>query len=260
MTTSAARPLRSFWSDGRRVERVAYVVGMLLMLSGVVHFGILAASGGSWEGPLSFRKPATFGVSFGVTLISITWVTTFLRLGERTRSVLIAALTIACVVETTLVSLQTWRGVPSHFNLETPLDSLVARTLAVGGALIVAMVAGLTFVAFRSNPHLPASVRTAIRAGFVALFASMIVGALMIARGMALVFAGHAPAAYATAGAFKLTHAVTMHGILLLPALAWGLSFLNWTERSRLRLIQLTAALYAFGAAATAAREFIRPM
>jgi hypothetical protein len=32
-----------------------------------------------------------------------------------------------------LISLQAWRGVPSHFNLETPLDAAIARVLAFGG-------------------------------------------------------------------------------------------------------------------------------
>ena len=45
-------------------ERAGYAAGALLVGSGVVHMAILLGTGGSWEGPLSFRKPVTFGLSF----------------------------------------------------------------------------------------------------------------------------------------------------------------------------------------------------
>ena len=37
-------------------------------------------------GPLSLRKPTTFGLSFGLTLITIAWVLSFLELRDRTRT------------------------------------------------------------------------------------------------------------------------------------------------------------------------------
>jgi len=37
---------------------------------------------------------------------------------------------------------------------------------------------------------------------------------------------------------------VTMHAILVLPALAWLLSFANWSEQRRLRVVLLAAAGY----------------
>jgi hypothetical protein len=143
-----------------------------------------------------------------------------------------------------LVSLQAWRGVPSHFNMETTFDALVARILAAGGIALIAIIATLTFAAFRANPTVPVSLHIAIQIGFVALFGSLVVGAFMIAKGMLLVFAGNPQAAYATGGTLKPTHAVTMHAILVLPALAWLLSFASWNERRRLRVVLLAAAGY----------------
>lgn len=244
--------LRSFWTRGQRVERAAYAVGALLIVSGLIHLAILVIGGGSWEGPLSFRKPTTFGLSFGLTLITVVWVASFLPLGRRTRVRLLGAFTAACAIETALISLQAWRGVPSHFNLETTFDGLVARTLAAGGFALVAIIVVLTLVAFRANPTVPISLRIAIRIGFVTLLTSLVVGALMIAKGMLLVFAGHSQAAYATGGSLKPIHAVTMHAILVLPALAWLLSFTNWTERRRLGVVLLAAMGYLVLAASVA--------
>jgi hypothetical protein len=245
VSAAIARALWTFWRRGRTVERAGYIVGALLFVSGLIHLAILAIGGGSWEGPVSLRKPATFGLSFGLTLLTIVWVAALLRLSARLRSMLLGGFTAACAVETLLVSLQAWRGVPSHFNLETTFDGLVARTLAGGGFVLVVVIATLLLGSFRSQPGVPVSLRVAIRIGFVTLFASLVVGALMIARGMRLVFAGDPLAAYATGGALKPTHAAMMHTILVLPLLAWLLSFTDWSERRRTAVVLLAAAGYA---------------
>jgi hypothetical protein len=248
-----ARSLWSFWQQGRSVERAGYLIGALLLVSGVIHLAVLSTGGGTWMGPLSLRKPTTFGLSFGLTLITIAWVSSFLRLGDRARSLLLGIFTVACVMETALVMLQAWRGVPSHFNLETTFDGAVARMLAAGGFTLVVIVAVMTLVSFRANPTISPSLRIAIRIGFGALLGSLVVGALMIADGMALVFAGDFQAAYATGGTFKPTHAVTMHAILVLPFLAWLLSLTDWSERRRLRIVLLATAGYAAFAGVVAA-------
>ena len=225
----------------------------MLLASGLVHLGTLTISGGSWMGPLSLRKPMTFGLSFGLTLITITWVTSFLRLGGRARTVLLSVFAGACVLETALVSLQAWRGVPSHFNVETPVDAFVTQMLAAGGVTLVAIIAALTFVSFRAAPATPAAMRVAIRTGFVILLSAMASGALMIAKGMSLVFAGNPQAAYLTGGSLRPTHGVTMHAILVLPVLAWLVSLTPWSERRQLRLVLLAAAGYVVFAGAVAA-------
>lgn len=241
---SIAAALWSFWQRGRTVERAGYVVGALLLGSGLLHLGILAIRGGSWEGPLSLRKAATFGLSFGITLITIVWVVSLLRIGERSRTALLGAFTITCGLETVLVSLQAWRGVPSHYNIETPFDAVVARSLAAGGFALIVIIAAFALAAFRANPQVPISLRIAIRIGFVTLCTSLAVGALMIAKGMRLVLARDPQAAYLTGGTLKPTHMVTMHAILVLPALAWLLSFANWPERRRVAVMLLGAAGY----------------
>jgi hypothetical protein len=249
---SVASALVSFWTRGQPTERAAYMVGALLLISGLIHVAILLIGGGSWQGPLSLRKAMTFGLSFGLTLITIVWVASFLRLNDRERVLLPGALTVTCALKTALVTVQAWRGVPSHFNMETTFDASVARMLAAGGSVLVAIIVVLTFTAFRTNPTVPVSLRVAIQIGFVALVAAVVVGALMIAKGMRLVFAGDPQAAYVTGGGLKPTHAVTMHAILVLPALAWLLSFANWSERRRLVVVLVAAAGYVVLAGAVA--------
>jgi hypothetical protein len=244
---------------GRGVERIGYAIGSALLLSGLVHVAILLISGASWEGPTSLRKAATFGLSFGITLLSIVWVSAFVPLAARTRTWLLGIFIGACVLETTLVSLQAWRGVPSHFNVEMPFDALVAQFLAFGGFILVATIITLTFASFRTDPLVPVSLRIAIRVGFVALVGAQVIGALMIAKGMGLVFAGEPQAAYDSAGWLKPMHAVMMHGILVLPVMARLLSFTDWPERRRLDIVLLGTLAYALVVGVVVVENVIAP-
>jgi len=234
----------SWWAQASAIERVACGVGALLFSSGVVHVAILLGTGASWDGPLSLRKAATFGLSFGLTLMNIVWVASFLEMSRTVRASLIGSFTAACALETVLVTMQAWRGVPSHFNLETTFDGLVARALAIGGAVLVAVISWLMVAAWRRRPPVEDSFRVAIRLGLSILVAAQLVGALMIARGMLLVFAGNPQAAYDTAGSLKPVHGVAMHGILVLPLLAYALSFVDWPEQRRLHIIRVASAAY----------------
>jgi hypothetical protein len=238
------------------VERAAYWTGGLLLLSGVMHLVVLLTSGGTWEGPLSLRKPTTFGLSFGLTLVNVTLITSFLPFKNRSRTLLLGLFTTACALETLLVSLQTWRGVPSHFNVETPFDAAIAQTLAVGGFTLVAIIIVLTVAVFRHGGALPPAVRLAIRAGFVALVGAQIVGGVMIATGMRLVFGGDPQGAYATGGWLKSVHGVLMHGILVLPLLAWLIARTNSDERSQKRGVRAAIAVYALVVAVTLLAAF----
>jgi hypothetical protein len=235
----------------RAVERAAYAVGALLMLSGVIHLAILLIVGGAWEGPVSLRKPTTFGLSFGLTLINVTLISSFVALRDRTRTLLLGIFAAACVLETFLISLQAWRGVPSHFNVETPFDATVAQMLALGGIALVTIVVVLTVAAFRAGMALPPGLRSAIRAGLVALVGAQIVGGVMIATGMRLVFGGDPQRAYATAGWLKPVHAALMHGILVLPLLAWWISSTGWDEHTQTRAVRRGIAAYSLVVAAT---------
>jgi len=232
---------------------ISYGVGALLIVSGLVHLAILLGSGGSWSGPLSLRKPMVFGLSFGITLITMTWVTSFLNLRDRVRAAFVSVFGAASVLETGLVTLQAWRGVPSHFNVATAFDALVTRGLAGGGVVLVLEIVALTVVAFRPNTAVPASLRLAVQVGFVLLSAAMVVGGVMIGIGMRQVFAGNAAQAYATGGALKPTHAITMHGILVLPVVGKLLAATDWSEERQLQMMRLVATGYVLLALGVAA-------
>ncbi|MDL4774970.1 hypothetical protein [Actinomadura xylanilytica] len=245
-----AAGLRAFWTRGRAIERTCYAIGAALIASGLVHLVVFAVDGGPWTGPVSWRKPVTFGLSFGLTLVTIAWVASFVRLGERARVRVLGVFAAACVVETALITLQAWRRVPSHFNEETGFDTVVTRILAAFGGILIVTLVALTVAAFRDAPGTAPSMRLAVRAGFAALLGALACGAAMIARGVVEVQTGHQQLAYHVAGALKPAHAVTMHAVLVLPAIAWLLTFTALAEARRVRVVALASAAYGVAALA----------
>jgi hypothetical protein len=226
-------------------RRACYLIGAVLLLSGLVHLAVLIGTGGGWAGPVSWRKPATFGLSFGLTLISIAWVTTFLPLGERFGRLLLGVFAAACVTEVALITGQAWRGVPSHFNMETSVDAAISRVLAAGGGVLIAVIVALTVVSWRPNPAVAPSMRLAVRAGLLALDAALLVGAVMVVYAVLDVAGGDQQAAYAVGARWKPAHFVPMHGVLALPVLAWLLARTTLPEPARTRIVALAVAGYA---------------
>jgi hypothetical protein len=239
----------SWGTPGRGVERVCYLVATLLVLSGLFHLGVFAVDNRPWEGPLSWRKPTTFGLSFGMTLATVTWVTSHLRMSDRLRGVLLGVFAVDCVLEVTGITLQAWRDVPSHFNTTTPFDSTVAFSLAFGGAVLVGVLGTFAVTAFRGRIDGPPSMRLALGAGFAFLVAGLLAGVAMIVRGTTLVKSGHPTEGYDTAGFLKLFHAVTLHAVLVLPLIAWWLERRGvGDETRRTRIVAGVTAAYVLAA------------
>ncbi|KOV60394.1 hypothetical protein [Streptomyces sp. MMG1121] len=229
----------------RPVDRLCHATGLFLVLSGLVHLVVFAVDGGPWDGPVSWRKPFTFGLSFGLTLIAVTWVTSYLRVEARLRAVLLLVFAADCVVEVGGITLQAWRRVPSHLNMETPFDTAVSMSLAVGGAVLVVLLTVFAVASFRYRPTGPAGMSLAVRSGFAILLVALASGAAMIARGVVLTRTGHQQAAYHSTAPLKPLHAVSLHAVLVLPLLARLLSRSPWSEQTRRRIVATAVGCYA---------------
>jgi hypothetical protein len=231
------------WRQARPPQRFAAVVGAALVVVGVAHLAVWLVVGGAWAGPISFRKPTTFGISFGLTTITLAWVTGHLRISDRARWLLLGPLAVADTYEVVWVSVQRWRGVASHFNFNTPLDTALFLAGGVAIALTVTVIVVLTVLVFTAMQAAP-SMTLAIRAGLLILLVGQAVGGWMIQHGVGPASDGVTTGltTFGAAGVMKVPHAVALHAIQVLPALAWLLSFATLAERRRMSLV-VTATL-----------------
>ncbi|HEX6678128.1 MAG TPA: hypothetical protein VF486_24310 [Actinomycetes bacterium] len=238
--------LAGYWQEARPPQRFAAVVGAALIVVGLGHLAAWLLVGGAWAGPVSFRKPTTFGISFGLTTITLAWVAGRLRITDRTAWLLLAPLAAADTYEVVWVSAQRWRGVASHFSFGTTLDTWL---FVLGGAAIAVTVTAilvLTVLAFTAVSAMP-SMALAIRAGLLILLVAQGVGGWMIQHGVGPASEGVTSGltTLGPAGVMKVPHAVAIHAIQVLPALAWLLSFATLPERRRVVLVGTATLGYA---------------
>ena len=233
------RPVRS-------CQRVGYVCAGLLVLSGLGHVLVFLVDGGPWEGPVSWRKPIVFGLSFGITLATLTWIVGLLKAPKTVAWAMVGALSVASVGEVVLISLQRWRGVPSHFNEDTPFDETVFSLMGSLVSLVVAITVIVTVWSFFRLDALPA-LALAVRAGLALMLVAQLVGVQMIAVG-GNTFGAH--------GALKLPHAFTLHAVQVLPLLALALLLAGTVERRALRIVALGAVGYSCLIASTMVQTY----
>lgn len=227
--------LKNYWHEGEGYQKILYFTGFLLITSALFHTVVLIVTDGPLKGDVSFRKAISFGEAFGLTAISLAWFLTFLPKKRVIWWILSSVYTVATFVEVFLVTMQVWRGVPSHFNFSTPFDAAVFRLMGISislhAPLILGVFAGSVFFLKAST-----SFKWAITSGMLLLLASLIFGVVMIINNSNTIN---------QFGQMKFPHALALHASQVLPLLALLFSFTNFSESKRTRFVILGVLSYA---------------
>jgi hypothetical protein len=212
------------------------LVGIALLASGLAHVAVWGVVGGPWEGPVTWRKPILFGISAGLTSLSLGWVWSKLprRWGDHW---LAAATAWALILEVLLINLQRWRGVASHFNRATPLDSAIYDAMGVLIIFVSLVIVDLTVRLFRDRVSLTADMLLAAQAGMVLLVISCALGVWVSVHGDRQVAAGLEAERFGAAGVAKFPHGMVIHAIQWLPAIAWAARRAGLGGQARLRVV-----------------------
>lgn len=237
--------------DGLRLDR-SYSrwlgwTALLLTASGIAHTGVVIARGWDWSGAVSFRKPVTFAISFALLLWACGWVMD--RLPSRPPigwglTVLLAAGSLG---ETGLITMQSWRGVASHFNVAAGFDAAVFAGM---GATIVVVSIALGLLAVWALIERPpdSAVRLAILAGMAMILAGLGIGMWVIQLGFQMLETlGAVPDTVLAgeAGVAKFPHALALHGLQLFIVTAVVAARAGFGAKQRHRIVGMVVAGYA---------------
>ena len=239
-------------------ERVLWLAGWLLLATMAVHVVALVVTGGAVTGPVSLRKPATFAETSWLLCWSVALALPWLRLGRTRRAVVSVAVLAFGIGETSIMAVQAWRGVPSHYNFTTTFDAVLMRGGAGGLAFVLLTGLVVLLSGVRRSGASP-SVRLGVVAGTLLLVAGCAVGFVMISN-MSGVFDGGFATAFSRpqvgylgpnagtvgheyvllrphtdGGDLVLLHAIGVHGLVLLTLPALALTRSRRPERERLR-------------------------
>lgn len=209
----------------------------VLFASGIVHAVLFVIQGASWEGPLSLRKPILFGISGGMTVLSVAWLMTQLTPQKFDRWIA-STFAGALVLEVGLITLQYWRGKASHFNHSTVID--MAIELGMLGLILFATVQ-LAYLTVRTLwlRDIDLAMAIAIRGGMCLLVLSCLLGIATSVLGEINISAGRSAEYWGKAGVLKFPHGVALHAIQLLPLIALLAKYVGSMHRVRIVLALL---------------------
>jgi len=216
-------------------------------------------------GAPAWLKPAKFAISTLIAAWSFAFCIASVRTWPRFRRALDFILALALLIEIVLIDLQAARGTTSHFNFSTPFNGIVFGIMGVSIACIWLAMLLLTFLLFR-QPFARPAWGWSLRLGMVLALIGTGSGALMTIPTSEQLAAAHANGKLPIAGAhtvgapdggpglpvtdwsadhgdLRIAHFVGMHGLQILPLLAW------WLARGRPRLDERTQRNFIFGTA-----------
>nr|MBS0037890.1 hypothetical protein [Saprospiraceae bacterium] len=172
-------------------------------------------------------KPFRFAISIFLFTWTFAWFTHFIQKNKTTIAVLNILIALCMWIEILLISMQSFRGVGSHFNVETPFDGTV---FSIMGAVIGfnAVVVGIWFVLFVFFDSGGGKYRTSIIWGLFLFLLGNLSGYLIIRYGWALPATEMADK-LAVVGwksglrDLRIPHAIGLHAIQVLPLTMWGI-------------------------------------
>lgn len=197
-------------------------------------------------------KPLKFTLSAWIYIWTIGWMLAQLRVPTRTKAILRWSLLLTILLEVVLVSTQSARGIPSHFNHSTTLNTLIFNTMGVAIAwntiIAIDMFRRMTKES-QVNPALWSNrvLLWGVRWGLLLFLAGSVVGGLMARQLQHTVGAVDGGAGLpflnwsTVAGDLRVAHFFGLHALQLLPILGW------WMQRRTTQTIWIhgMAGLYA---------------
>jgi hypothetical protein len=180
-------------------------------------------------GAAIWLKPLKFALSFGLYALALAWILSLVERGRRTGRVVGWVIVIGSAIEVAIVVVQVVRGTRSHFNDDTPFDTMLFSIMGATVALIwlaTLALAGMAIgVIMSMQPGIGAH-SVGVRDG-----------------GPGLPLFGWST----TGGDLRVGHFIGMHALQLLPLLAAALTAVPGLRHDgavRLRLVVVSAGAY----------------
>jgi len=187
-------------------------------------------------------KPMKFAISIAIFLATMAWLLGYLRGSERPVRRISWIMFATMAGELVLITMQSARGVRSHFNFDSPFDGLVFSLM---GMLITinTVAAGWALYLFLRRPSdLAGASPAGVRLGLIIFIVASLQGFLMAGRlGHSVGIHDGSPGLpfvnWSTGGGdLRVAHFFGMHALQVLPLLGF------WMDRRRIRTGWLRAA------------------
>lgn len=169
-----------FINELKRRNRFLFYIGLFHFLLVPVFVLVYFFDKGLILGIDPWIKPIKFAISIGVYIWTYAWLLYYIQSSKWFVRIISFVIGISMFVEMAAIVLQSYRGVPSHFNIETAFDGSV---FGIMGLMIVAnsIAIFLTFIWFLvKKPDLEFSYLLSIRLAMIVFIFANLIGGMMI--------------------------------------------------------------------------------
>lgn len=232
--TQSAPVAHGLWTALRTLHRA----NPALSLTGWLHLGLAALAGVGLlldhrlvTGASVWGKPLKFALSIAAYVWTLGWLLASLP-EEAQRSVRLLSIwaAVSMTVEQVIISFQAGRGVPSHYNISTPLNRTLFIIMGLFVVVVTVMNVWAVYLAWQYRPHGSAGYGWGLRWGLTLFLAGTLLGGAMLRLGQHTVGApdggpGLLGVGWSTrAGDLRIAHFLGIHALQALPLLGWALS------------------------------------
>jgi hypothetical protein len=217
-------------------------------------------------GDPAWLKPAKFGASTALYAGTVAWLLRYVEVWPGFVRWMSRVLALALTVEVSIIFIQAARGTTSHFNTTTPLDTALFRTMGMFIGILWLSSVGILVALFRQKFERKAWGRS-LQLGMLITVLGAAAGGFMLHRTPAQAEAAKHDLAAKTGahtvgaadggpgiplvgwsadhGDLRVAHFVGLHGIQVIPFLAWFLARRRWPEASQSKAVFVSSASYA---------------
>jgi hypothetical protein len=200
-------------------------------------------------------KPIKFSISIAIYVWTLAWYLRYLSGRRRAVGIISWGVAGCMTAEIVGITLQSARGVPSHFNIATPLD---AALFSVMGAMIginTVMLIWVCVLFFVDHPDLPAAYLQGVRFGLLLFLLASFEGVFMVIHGSHTVGAVDGGAGLPFVnwsrqhGDLRVAHFAGMHALQALPLAGYWMGRSGRPEAAQVSYMAGLFFLYLAGMA-----------
>ncbi|MEM8965791.1 MAG: hypothetical protein AAGE93_05200 [Bacteroidota bacterium] len=226
--------LPEFYRELIRRNRLLAYVGLTHIGLFILFLGFSLIDSRTVMGINTWIKPMKFALSIAIYLWTVGWFLEYLKNYPRSIRIISWGLAITMIVEIVCIVFQSARGVQSHFNYSTELNSYIF--LAMGNAIGIntLLIIWMTVLFFVERTNLSPSYLLAIRLALLLFLFASAVGGMMVGQvshsvGVAEGRAGLPFVNWSTEGGdLRIAHFIGIHGLQIIPFFAYKIEQQNW--------------------------------
>ncbi|WP_378187854.1 hypothetical protein ACE939_05565 [Aquimarina sp. W85] len=203
-------------------------------------------------GVSNWIKPLKFSISIALYILTVGYLSTLYPFSRRKKNCINNLVSWTLLLEMGIIVFQATRGVQSHYNVSTTLDSLLFAGMGILTGINVLIMLVFIVETIRLKLKTTKSIQVAILMGWIIVVAGSWIGGQMISQmshsvGILDGGAGLPLVNWSTvAGDLRVAHFFGLHGIQIIPLFALLIAK-KWkiTHRSQLIVVTTFGLVYA---------------